>query len=39
MRGLASTRWTSASLLISRIWPIDGVFASGPKNGFLPAAR
>ena len=24
MRGLASTCWTSASLLISRIWPIDG---------------
>ena len=20
-------------------WPIDGFLASGPKNGFLPAAR
>ena len=35
MRGLASTRRCSASLLISRIWPIVGVLASAPKNGLL----
>ena len=37
--GRSSTRRCSASLLISRIWPIVGSLASGPKNGFLPAAR
>ena len=39
MFGLLRTCVCSDSLLISRIWPIDGFFAADPKNGFLPDAR
>ena len=39
MRGLFMTRSASVSLLMSRIWPIDGASASEPKNGLRPAAR
>src|SRR5437588_5716300 len=39
MLGSASTRRWSASLLINRIWPIDGLFAWGPKNGLELLAR